>query len=67
MTNDLVCLFQNSNFGTKIEHQTLKQEMNAFWNLFAYLNVSTPSSDALEERSSAPRDEGEGLSSHEGK
>ena len=45
----------------------LKQEMNAFRNLVAYLNPSNPLSDALEERSSAPRDEGEGLSSHEGK
>ena len=51
---------------TKIKDQTLKQEMNAFQNLVAYLNPSNPSSDALEERSSAPCDEGEGLSSHEG-
>ena len=66
MTNDLVCLFQNPNFGTKFDHQTFKQEMNAFRNLVAYLNPSNPSSDALEERSSAPRDGGDGLDSHEG-
>ena len=66
MTNDLVCLFQNSNFGTKIDHQTFEQEMNTFQNLVAYLNPSIPLSDALEERSSAPRDGGEGLNSHEG-
>ena len=51
---------------TKIDHQTFEQEMNAFQNLVAYLNPSNPSSDALEELSPAPRDEGEGLSSHEG-
>ena len=52
---------------TKIKDQTFKQEMNAFRNLVAPFNPSNPSSDALEERSSAPRDKGEGLSSHEGK
>ena len=51
---------------TKIKDQTFKQEMNAFRNLVAPFNPSNPLSDAFEERSSAPRDEGEGLSSHEG-
>ena len=66
VTNDLVCLFQKANFGTKNQHQTFEQEMNAFRNLVAYLNPSNPSSNALEERSSAPRDGGDSLSSHPG-
>ena len=66
VTNDLVCLFQKANFGTKNHHQTFKQEMNAFRNLVAYFKALNPSSDALEERSSAPRDGGDGLSSHQG-
>ena len=51
----------------KTTSQTLTKTMDTFWNLLAYFNASNPSSDALEERSSAPRDEGEGLSSHKGK
>ena len=66
VTNDLVCFIQKSNFGTKNHHQTFEQEMNAFRNLVAYFNPSNPSSDALEERSSAPRDGGDSLSSQQG-
>ena len=40
--------------------------MDAFWNLLAYFNASNPSSDALEERSSAPRDEGDDSRPHQG-
>ena len=55
------------NLEQKTTSQTSTKTMDAFRNLLAYFNASNPSSDALEERSSAPRDEGEGLSSHEGK
>ena len=41
-------------------------EMNAFRNILAYFDATNPSSEALEERSSAPRDGGDGLSSHQG-
>ena len=55
------------NLEQKTTSQTSTKTMDAFQNLLAYFNASNPSSDALEERSSAPRDEGEGLSSHKGK
>ena len=51
---------------TKIKDQTFKQEMSAFRNLVAPFNPSNPSSDALEERSSAPRDKGDDSRPHQG-
>ena len=54
------------NLEQKTTSQTSTKTMDAFWNLLAYFNASNPSSDVLEERSSAPRDEGDDLRPHQG-
>ena len=54
------------NLEQKTTSQTSTKTMDAFRNLLAYFNASNPSSDALEERSSAPRDEGDYSRPHQG-
>ena len=54
------------NLEQKTTSQTSTKTMDAFRNLLAYFNASNPSSDALEERSSAPSDEGDDSRPHQG-
>ena len=54
------------NLEQKTTSQTSTKTMDAFRNLLAYFNASNPSSDTLEELSSAPRDKGDDSRPHQG-